>query len=881
MDAPLPKALFDRVYDKRKAAALELERHVRESVARNERARVAHVVTQLCALLSEPAPSANMHTRNGGLIGLAGVAVALGEETAVYLEQMVGPVLACFRDADPKTRYFACEGFYNIAKVCKGEVLLYFNDVFDMLSRLVADSEVSVKNGAELLDRLFKDIVSEAAPHYVSAYQDVSRVRAHQDRDAAPPAAGGAEPSAHAAPARARGAALLAQHDAQNSAAGKTFSLARLVPLLADRMQVISPLTRNYLISWIAVLDSVPDLQLVVYLPAFLRALFQYLSDPNMDVRVATSEVLADFLREISRAAKWGDGGAGGCGAAAGAGAQSSVQGRGASTPRDGSAPASPSSLDEERPGGAAGERDGDAHHAAPPDEAEDELVWVSTDQVHVEYDTIFEILLERIASDDEETQATTLEWITEFVRVVPGIVIPFTARLISAILPCLAHLSPAIQDAARETNKQLFGAVDTLPTAQGDTEAAGAPTDGPRADIPRAHGALDPLDYGATMHALQEHLVDENEKTRVNALEWVAMLHRRSPESVLAGENGGLARLLRVLADPSEEVVLCNLRLLTQICTVSDAQHFERFLGDLLALFAADHTLLETWGSLIVRQLCAALDAEHVFCTLARILEHDADLEFASIMVQNLNLTLLAAPELAALRARLRALHTRESQRLFVRVYRCWCHNAVSTFCLCLHAQAYEHAYSLLRIFAEFDVSLGMLIQIDKLVQLLESPIFTSLRLQLLEPDAHPALFKCLYGVLMLLPQSSAFATLRNRLHAVNGYGLLPAIGRAAPSPALRARAASGSAAPDIGWAELLAYFRQRQARMEHVRDEHAARPAPADACAPAARDAAHAADVEPGRRRGDASFPFHSAGTLRSATAPLTGRFAAAAAE
>jgi hypothetical protein len=29
--------------------------------------------------------------------------------------------------------------------------------------------------------------------------------------------------------------------------------------------------------------------------------------------------------------------------------------------------------------------------------------------------------------------------------------------------------------------------------------------------------------------------------------------------------------------------------------------------------------------------------------------------------------------------------------------------------------------------------------------------------------------LFKCLYGILMLLPQSSAFATLRNRLNSVN----------------------------------------------------------------------------------------------------------------
>lgn len=33
-------------------------------------------------------------------------------------------------------RYFACESFYNIAKVCKGEILMYFNEIFDALSKV-------------------------------------------------------------------------------------------------------------------------------------------------------------------------------------------------------------------------------------------------------------------------------------------------------------------------------------------------------------------------------------------------------------------------------------------------------------------------------------------------------------------------------------------------------------------------------------------------------------------------------------------------------------------------------------------------------------------------------------------------------------------------
>jgi len=102
--------------------------------------------------------------------------------------------------------------------------------------------------------------------------------------------------------------------------------------------------------------------------------------------------------------------------------------------------------------------------------------------------------------------------------------------------------------------------------------------------------------------------------------------------------------------------------------------------------------------------------------------------------------------------------------------------------FSLCLLAQAYEHASNLLAIFADLEMTIQILVQIDKLVQLIESPVFTHIRLQLLEPDRYPYLFKCLYGLLMLLPQSSAFISLRNRLNAVNSAGFL----HIAPKPSI-----------------------------------------------------------------------------------------------
>ncbi|CEH12313.1 Uncharacterized conserved protein [Ceraceosorus bombacis] len=941
MDAALQKALVDRVYDRRKAATLDLEKQVREALQRNDRSRINLIIQQLCALLSTPA---NNHARNGGLIGLAGIAIALGIQIAPYLEQIVPPVLACFGDPDSKIRYFACESFYNIAKVCKGEILMYFNEIFDALSKLAADSELSVKNGAELLDRLLKDIVCEAAPHYVSAHQDIALIRSRQDA-----AAGYAGGSAELEVAREKAALAAAEgiDVSSDESRNKVFSLARFVPLLAERMYVLSPFTRTYFVSWLMVLDSVPDLELVHHLPAFLDGLLKYLSDPNTDVRVATHNVLADFLRECKAAAR----------------AQLRLN------PGTRSQAKQPVKFAQETLAkqGAAGRIAAEVEegHNAERDEEEDEEegdgalavddasedVWLPVQSVSIDYAAIVQILVNHIAYPDEEIQATALQWISEFLLVVKDVVVPFTPRLIPAILPSIAHHSPAIQNAAQATNGNLFRVLQGLPmedsskasatasssrqtmkSVQGDAKRERMATAGLTAppsgkvlepsspsltstvifpdnttdtrspqlspslkaqafslaagDVDNEVGAfsalgidasgsatgaepsVEPFDLQATVNVLTVQLIDEHEETRVAALGWLLMLHQKAPHKILAMDDGTFPALLKTLSDPSEEVIRSDLRLLAQISSASSSNsndaYFKSFMINLVSLFSTDRRLLETRGSLIIRQLCASLHTERIFRTLAEILERDEDLEFASVMITNMNMILITSPELADFRRRLKNLDSsRDGQQLFVSLYRSWCHNAVATFSLCLLAQAYEHASNLLQIFADLEITVGFLIQVDKLVQLLESPIFTSLRLQLLEPERHPYLFKCMYGLLMLLPQSSAFATLRNRLNAVSSLGFLHA--NAASSRSMQGSGSSATSAnanstssassssssasgqvagtrsklvassnkEEIKWTELLTHFRKVQSRHEAARRAGQAGAAGADGSA------------------------------------------------
>jgi vacuole morphology and inheritance protein 14 len=82
------------------------------------------------------------------------------------------------------------------------------------------------------------------------------------------------------------------------------FSLSRFIPLLQERINVINPFTRTFLVSWINLLDSIPDLELVSHLPSFLAGLFKFLSDPNQDVHTATQTALDKFLSEIKKIAR-------------------------------------------------------------------------------------------------------------------------------------------------------------------------------------------------------------------------------------------------------------------------------------------------------------------------------------------------------------------------------------------------------------------------------------------------------------------------------------------------------------------------------------------------------------------------------------------------
>ncbi|ONM05998.1 Protein VAC14-like protein [Zea mays] len=129
-----------------------------------------------------------------------------------------------------------------IKKVVRGDFIIYFNKIFDALCKLSADSDANVQSAAHLLDRLVKDIITES----------------------------------------------------------DQFSIEEFMPLLRERMNVLNPYVRQFLVGWITVLDIVPDIDMLGFLPDFLDGLFNMLSDSSHEIRQQADAALSEFLQEIN-----------------------------------------------------------------------------------------------------------------------------------------------------------------------------------------------------------------------------------------------------------------------------------------------------------------------------------------------------------------------------------------------------------------------------------------------------------------------------------------------------------------------------------------------------------------------------------------------------
>jgi vacuole morphology and inheritance protein 14 len=120
---------------------------------------------------------------------------------------------------------------------------------------------------------------------------------------------------------------------------------------------------------------------------------------------------------------------------------------------------------------------------------------------------------------------------------------LPFIPLLLKSILPTLSHTVSTIRSLAIDSNTNLFTLVFDWSLQD------------------KSKG--DPFDISATVTTLMSLCQDEHEDTRVGALEWLLMLHKKYPNQVMSSSQHVFNGLLKTLTDYSEEVVRRDLQLL------------------------------------------------------------------------------------------------------------------------------------------------------------------------------------------------------------------------------------------------------------------------------------------------------------------------------
>ncbi|ODV80301.1 ARM repeat-containing protein [Suhomyces tanzawaensis NRRL Y-17324] len=817
LEPSLIKDLSNHIYEKRKATAFQIESLTKAALARNDSQTIYKIINELTELTNGGTNSAKM----GAITALGSVSVALGSfAIAYFLEEIIKPIFATFRDTDARVRYYACESLYNIAKIARGEMLLYFNEVFDILCILVTDTESSVKNAADILDRLIKDIVSAKSTNYVSILQQQELSN---------------EIQTHLVDANGVAIQVNQVQDSQ-----KAFSLPKFIPTLLERMYTIDPFAKKFLISWLELFDDIPSLELITFLPNFLEPLIRFLmnSSPS-DVRLETSNILNVFLKEIKSIYK----------VKYEVKKNQLIQEK-KKAQKEKEAAERIESVDnisdevkeiklhqsEEDDTNSIKSDDTTIVRKIETDDQEPESVDFETNDgepqdglflngqdIFIDYAKIIEILLTFIRTPDEkgemkntdlsnepheiylEIQYVVLKWLLEILETVP---IGFVKCLPECVSIVVSNISITDDDKDFELRNQFLDfnrSLQELLIRFSDAD------DGNTSGIEEEDFVInDNLIHGLTKEVYDEfveyqlqytlskimskYLNSTNELSRITSLEWLLFLYTRNPQGffqfVGEGENKfDLTSLLKSCTDASNDVVLKVLQLLSKISEAND-EFFKDFMIKLIRLLEKEKsnppTLTRGRIEFIIRKLCVSLNSEKIFKTLSEVLVSLDDLEFLNVMIVTLNDILLTTLELCTFRKKLKNLdvYKIEDWSLFATLFQSWCHNAPSALSLCLLTSNYELAYLIIKNLSELEVTFQLLTQLDILVQLIESPIFLKLRLQLLEPEKHPYLYRTLYGLLMILPQSSTFTTLNNRLSSITHVHSASAITTAVPAP-------------------------------------------------------------------------------------------------
>lgn len=686
--------------------------------------------------------SHNSNTRKGGLLGLAAVMVgfqngSIDQPSVDIVEEVVRPILTCLLDSDPRVRYYACESLYNVTKVAKATILPLFADIFDDLAKIIADPDIGVRSGAELLDRLIKDIIVE-----------------HRSFD------------------------------------------TKYLPDLKEYLYTKNPFTRMFLISWIRFFSTKIDM--IKYLDHLLDGIFSFLgADTNEEILAATLSLLDEFLNKIVvcptdavkipslikilyKHAKNEK--------------EEVVQYRAIAWIRQlikliddrELMDLTPGILDAILPclafqptpeGSVISSRDNKnvareaanltLHRFIPHSPSRGNICEIansvnsmllekiteevlrdrrnSADAEVYDLEPIIDVIIKELHDQEHPViRMASLEWLKKLKRAEPDIVLTpqMQPKLFQILLSTLSARSDAVVKSALRVIADLF----CFDGADEHVEASQVAT--PKIEGDEAvHSPVEDKSSGD----------QERKRQPTNARGQTAVPKKSASSLSITKKTVSLSTSVEPLAALVSPSPPTNANL-------------TRFIQALCKMFKEKDTVFEERGSFIIVNLCTMVKPDVIFKSFADMMrEEKLEQKFAQNLVQKLNTILLTTQPLASLRCRLSSSEDDpEMIALFQSLHSAWCYSPIAALTLCLLTANYKQASEIVMNLSQSDITVDLLTQLDWVVQLIESPVFASLRMRLLDLHSNQSLLQSLYGILMILPQSEAYKKLGCRLDYV-----------------------------------------------------------------------------------------------------------------
>jgi vacuole morphology and inheritance protein 14 len=235
--------LLEKNYEKRKQGGHLLQKYLKEQLAAkksldliSKSIRYFHEVFLL---------SVDESYRQAGLMAFSAIASSTSCHED-YIESLVNPVISCCRDNSSKIKYYAVECLYNIVKICRKDVLFMFNHFFKAIVDLCIGLDKEVKKASKKLDSLLKTIVVEC-----EANEEI-------------------------------------------------FSSEQFMKLLKEMSTGSSiAYVQRMIVSWLTVLDSIPDFNLFTFIPCFFEGVLLMLRNPDQKLHRETTAFLIDLRNEI------------------------------------------------------------------------------------------------------------------------------------------------------------------------------------------------------------------------------------------------------------------------------------------------------------------------------------------------------------------------------------------------------------------------------------------------------------------------------------------------------------------------------------------------------------------------------------------------------